>query len=366
MKPIFLYNLEFNLNLKKMRMINYIFVITIFSWLGCNKNNDNNQDITPSNLIVNIEIAGSSSTNPNGDGTGNIHISAKADNAKNYKILIGEDLFENTDGIVDYTCPDKGLQTYKVSVSAYNNSKFISETKEISVYKEGKLVWSEEFNYTGSPDKNKWTMEIGNGDGGWGNNEKQYYTDRIENATVSNGTLKINAIKENYSGFKYTSSRMITKGKFDFKYGHIDFRAKIPSGIGTWPALWMLGNDIGTVGWPACGEIDVMEHVGRYLNKIYGSLHHPGHSGGNPDGGTVMINDVTSDFHIFSLDWDSQYIKFYVDNNLYYTFNNSATVPFNHNFFVIINFAMGGNFGGDIDPSFEKATFEVDYVRVYQ
>jgi beta-glucanase (GH16 family) len=178
--------------------------------------------------------------------------------------------------------------------------------------------------------------------------------------------LKIITKKENYLGSSYTSARLLTKGKFVFKYGRVEIRAKLPSGGGTWPALWMLGSNIDTVNWPACGEIDMMEHKGNDLNKIHATLHYPGHSGGGGDSSSVIPNTTaTTEFHIYSIDWRADTIKFYVDGQLFKTFVNSASLPFNQNFFLIFNVAMGGNFGGSIDPNFVSSTFEIDYVRVY-
>lgn len=227
-----------------------------------------------------------------------------------------------------------------------------------------KLVWSDEFNYTGAPDSAKWGYNLGAG--GWGNEESQYYTSRISNAVVKNGTLKIVAKKEKHEGSDYTSARLLTKNKFTFKYGKVTARAKIPFGKGTWPAIWMLGANDETAGWPGCGEIDIMEHAGNRLNKIYGTLHYPGHSGGNGDGSTMMVKNVTGAFHIYSMEWDSTAIKIFVDGKLNHTVANSDSIPFNHDFFLIMNVAMGGGFGGPIDPAFKSAAMEVDYIRVYQ
>ncbi|MBZ5858543.1 glycoside hydrolase family 16 protein [Flavihumibacter profundi] len=228
-----------------------------------------------------------------------------------------------------------------------------------------KLVWSDEFNTNGRPDPAKWIFETGTGSNGWGNNELEYYTDRVENAVVQDGVLRITAIKENYKGSQYTSARMITKGKFEFKYGKVEVRAKLPAGVGTWPAIWMLGGDIGTAGWPACGEIDIMEHRGSEPNKIFGTLHYPGRSGGNADGNTRVIDNATTGFHIYSVDWSAKAIKIYVDGQLIHTVTNSAGIPFNKNFFCILNVAMGGGFAGAVDPAFTSAAMEVDYIRVY-
>jgi beta-glucanase (GH16 family) len=227
-------------------------------------------------------------------------------------------------------------------------------------------VFEDNFTVNGNPDPAKWGYDFGTGSSGWGNNELQYYTNRPENAAVFNGILKINAIKENYSGSAYTSARLISKNKFSFKYGKIDVRAKFPAGVGTWPAIWMLGSNISAVSWPACGEIDIAEHRGSELNKIFGTLHYPGRSGGNADGKTLIIPNATTDFHNYIVEWTPNYIKIYVDTQLYHTFVNNSFVPFNQNFFIILNVAMGGSFGGAVDPAFTNASMEIDYVKVYK
>ncbi len=228
------------------------------------------------------------------------------------------------------------------------------------------LFWAEEFNQDGVLNSSVWSYDIGNGEYGWGNAEKEYYTDRAKNITVKDGVLKITACKEDYSGFQYTSARIKSQNKFSFMYGRVDIRAKIPTGKGTWPTLWIMGNNIQTVGWPNCGEIDIMEARGSEPNKIYGMFHYPGRSGGNAEGGNIMIEDPYNQFHVYSMDWSPTTIKMYVDGNLYYTFNNNATLPYNQNFYFILNVAMGGLFGGDIDPKFGFSSMEVDYVRIYK
>lgn len=343
----------------------YIFFV-LFIIIGCSKPSDDDTQDTPSNLVINTEIVGSNSSNPNGDGSGTVNFTITATNADSYKILIGSDVIETNTGIFTYNFSQLGTNTYTIYVSAYKNSKFISSTISLTVYVAPTLVWSDEFKTNGAPDSSKWGYDIGTGDGGWGNNELEYYTSRAENVIVEDGVLKIKILKEDYLGSSYTSARLLTKNKFDFKYGKIEFRAKLPAGGGTWPALWMLGSDINSVGWPACGEIDVMEHIGNNLNTIYGTLHYPDHSGGNAVGGTTLISNATTEFHIYTAEWNAQNIKFYVDNQLFFTFTNSSSIPFNHNFFIIMNCAIGGNFGGTVDPNFTSATFEIDYVRVYQ
>jgi beta-glucanase (GH16 family) len=231
------------------------------------------------------------------------------------------------------------------------------------------LVWSDEFNKPGLPDSTKWGYNNGTGcpqNCGWGNNELQYYTDRSKNAIVEDGVLKINALKEDFNGSAYTSTRLLSKGKYSFKYGKVEARAKVPSGVGTWPAIWLLGNDIEKVDWPACGEIDIMEHRGNELNKIFGTLHYPGRSGGNADGGTKTISNAASEFHLYALEWTSAAINIFVDGELYHSVTNNASIPFNHDFYLILNIAMGGNFGGKVDAAFTNGTMEIDYVRVYQ
>ena len=225
------------------------------------------------------------------------------------------------------------------------------------------LIWSDEFDVDGAPDANKWNMEIGNNNG-WGNNELQYY--RAENATVEGGFLKITAKKEPFNGYQYTSARMTTHNNLDFTYGKVEVRAKLPSGAGTWPAIWLLGSNYTTTEWPACGEIDIMEHVGNDQNTIHGTLHYPGNSGGNGNTSSVVVEGVSEEFHVYSVYWSPDIIRFYVDDNEYKTFANTESVPFNWDFFVILNVAMGGTFGGSVDPNFVESTMEVDYVKVYQ
>ncbi|NJB85865.1 hypothetical protein GGR26_001633 [Lewinella marina] len=227
------------------------------------------------------------------------------------------------------------------------------------------LVWADEFDGTALADTS-WSYNTGTGTDGWGNNESQYYTNRPENISVSDGTLKITAQRENYRGSDFTSSRIVTEDKFEFTYGRIEIRAKLPSGGGTWPALWMLGADYQTNTWPACGEIDIMEHVGNQQNRVFSSLHFPGNSGGNAVTESTVVETASTEFHVYKAIWSENTIRFYVDDNLYHTFSNRAGLPFNKDFFLIFNVAMGGNFGGNIDADFQQSTMEVDYVRVYQ
>lgn len=230
------------------------------------------------------------------------------------------------------------------------------------------LIWSDEFDTNGAPDATKWSYDIGRGDNGWGNNEAQYYTDRPENVVVQNGHLVITAKAENFAGASYTSARLKSENKFEFTYGKVEVKAKLPQGSGTWPAIWMLGAnyDLPNFTWPACGEIDIMEHRGNQQNVIHGSLHYPGNSGGNPNTNSVTVPNVSNEFKVYSTIWSETSIRFFIDGELFHTFANDGSVPFNHDFFLILNVAMGGSFGGAISGGFTQSTMEIDYVRVYQ
>ena len=226
------------------------------------------------------------------------------------------------------------------------------------------LVFSDEFNTDGAPDSSKWSYDLGAG--GWGNAEAQYYTNSANNVIVQGGNLKITAKSENLSGSSYTSARLKSENKFEFTYGKVEVRAKLPTGGGTWPAIWMLGQNYATNTWPACGEIDIMEHKGNEQNKIYGTLHYPGNSGGNGNSNSTMIANASTQFHVYKTIWSPSSVKLYVDDVLFHTVANNGTLPFNADFFLILNVAMGGTFGGAISPSFTQSSMEIDYVRVYQ
>ena len=233
------------------------------------------------------------------------------------------------------------------------------------------LVWSDEFNAV-TLDESLWTREVG-WNGGWGNNELQYYTNRDVNSFLENDYLVIQALRESYGGKEYTSARLKTQNKKFFKYGKIEASIKLPYGQGLWPAFWMLGQNISSVGWPACGEIDIMEMIGGVNNDntAYGTAHWENdgqhlQSGGNYKLGTGIFAD---DFHKFTIIWDHQFIRWYVDDDLYYTF---SVIPFDRTefhkeFFIILNVAVGGNWPGPPNPStIFPQRMEVDYVRVYE
>ena len=238
-----------------------------------------------------------------------------------------------------------------------------------------KLVWADEFDTPGLPDPAKWGYDVGGN--GWGNNELEYYTDkRPENARVEAGKLIIEARKEDYKGSKYTSARLLTKDKQMWKYGRIEARAKLPKGVGTWPAIWMLGEKVAKVGWPLGGEIDIMEHVGFDEGVVHGTVHTEAynHVKGTQKGGDTKVADVTTEFHVYAVEWTDQKIAFFVDNNQYYAVERSVLGgtedkwPFDQPYFLLLNLAVGGGWGGQkgVDDSIWPQRMEVDYVRVYQ
>ena len=195
------------------------------------------------------------------------------------------------------------------------------------------LIWSDEFD---SPniDINKWSYDIGTGDWGWGNNEEQYYTNNSNNSFIEDGKLIIQALLQNYGGSSYTSARMVTKNKGDWKYGRIEVRAKIPSGIGTWPAIWMLPTDWVYGGWPYSGEIDVMEHVGYNPNVIHGTAHteeYNWYNGQPPPSGTINISNALTDFNNYIIEWNQNSIKWYVNDTHYFTYLNNDVNESFHN-----------------------------------
>jgi beta-glucanase (GH16 family) len=226
------------------------------------------------------------------------------------------------------------------------------------------LVWQDEFDNGIGPD---WVFETGTGSGGWGNNELQYY--RSQNATVQNGQLVITARNESFGGMNYTSARMKTQGRKSWKYGRVEARIAMPAFQGVWPAFWMLGDNIGTAGWPDCGEIDVMEHVNTE-NRTYGTIHWRDHNAQYANyGGNTAVN-VTG-FHVYAIEWTASSIKWFVDGVQFHeaTIANgiNGTHEFHNNFFIILNMAIGGNWPGfTINNGAMPANMYVDYVRVYQ
>lgn len=245
------------------------------------------------------------------------------------------------------------------------------------------LVWSDEFNYSGALDPNKWhhqVIPIINGTD-WANGELQHYTSRISNSYVNNGSLKIKAIRENYtynnSTKPFTSARL--NSKFAFQYGRIDVKAKLPSEAGTWPAIWTLGANInetgnyfgstyGSVGWPVCGEIDIMEQNGWNKTNLIGHLHYSNSNTNSyqNEGGTTYIADSSGEYHIYSLIWTENTIQILLDDVVFFERENSQEIPYDNPHYLLLNIAMGGNLGGNIPSNFSEAIMEIDYVRVYE
>ncbi|MFH0729956.1 MAG: glycoside hydrolase family 16 protein [Pseudomonadota bacterium] len=260
----------------------------------------------------------------------------------------------------------------------------ITNTRLISG--KSRLVWSDEFEGPkgAPPDPTKWGRESGGE--GWGNRELQYYTDQPENAALDgNSCLAITARaitdadpvnrKCWYGPCRFTSARLLTRGRFSFTYGGVEARIKIPFGQGIWPAFWMLGENIGEVGWPACGEIDIMENIGRESGIVHGTVHGPGYSGANGIGGFHALPEgraMKDEFHIVAIEWQPMVIRWYMDNHLYFEVMQAQLPretlwPFDHPFFLLLNMAVGGEWpGSPDDTTLFPQVMLIDFVRIYQ
>jgi beta-glucanase (GH16 family) len=258
-----------------------------------------------------------------------------------------------------------------LSITACNSSK------KATTDNRWKEVWSDEFNNTGLPDSARWAYDVGGH--GWGNNEKQYYRSKtIENSFVADGKLHIVALKKDFEKSAYTSAKLTTYTKCSIQYGKIEVMAKLPEGKGTWPAIWMLPESIKTKAenWPLCGEIDIMEHVGRNPNVIHTSLHSKlyNHVKGTQVTHFEKLQDVFGTFHKYGIEWTKRYIKFYIDDKLFFEslkgqdgrVSSNEGWPFDKPYYLILNLAIGGNWGGEIDDAIFPCEMQVDYVRIYQ
>ncbi|GAB3014758.1 hypothetical protein GCM10027051_17900 [Niabella terrae] len=233
------------------------------------------------------------------------------------------------------------------------------------------LIWADEFNYSGAPDSSKWDYDLGNADG-WGNNELQYYTREAPNVRVEDGLLTIEALKETRDSAQYSSARLVTRGKASWQYGKIEVRAKIPSGLGSWPAIWMLADPMKA--WPDDGEIDIMEHVGYDPGVVHASIHCKAynHVIGTQKTATTRLEDPFGDFHLYAVEWNADSIVVTLDNQPYFKFVNEhkdyAHWPFDNRMYLLLNIAVGGNWGGQkgVNDRDFPLKMEVDYVRVYQ
>jgi beta-glucanase (GH16 family) len=268
---------------------------------------------------------------------------------------------------------------YIIELAVTKGGETFSKTQNISIVRDDSdyasklaLIWSDEFEGN-AVNTNNWTFETGAS--GWGNNELQNYTNGA-NSEVTDGKLIITArkVNDNKVAGSYTSSRMITLNKQEFQYGRMEIRAKLPSGVGIWPAIWMLGRNFPTAGWPACGEIDIMEYVGYQPNRVHSTLHTPSSYGNSVNGKTIPLETCEEEFHNYGMIWTEKYISFYIDDvkNITYTYaptlKNASTWPFDQPFFFILNIAVGGTWGGaqGIDNAIFPQTMEIEYVRVYQ
>ncbi|UJP65144.1 glycoside hydrolase family 16 protein [Mongoliitalea daihaiensis] len=235
------------------------------------------------------------------------------------------------------------------------------------------LVWSDEFEQDGLPNPSKWSYDVG--DNGWGNNELQFYTEKNpKNARVEDGVLIIEVHKDSTYEKGYTSARLLTRGKASWTYGYIEVRARMPRGLGSWPAIWMLPEEKVYGNWPKSGEIDIMEHVGYEQGVVHGTVHTESfnHMRGTQKGMQVELPTCSDEFHVYAIDWTEDKIDFFIDGEKYHTFQNtqngeSDEWPFDQSFHLIFNVAVGGNWGGSkgVDPTVWPQRMEIDYVRVY-
>lgn len=359
-------------------MMYLLSLLFVFLFSSCEDNKISTED--PTNLVVDVSL-------PN-EGDGLISIQANANNAIEYQLRIGTNniaVATNTTGLFEYTFTISG--TYTLDIRAYGSSgRYIKETRIVNItigngptiddgyttpmsYDNYQLMWNDEFDGN-SVNTSNWVFEIGTGSSGWGNNELQYY--RQENAKVEGGLLTIEARKETYQGSNYTSTRMITRNKKSFQYGRVDIRALLPKGQGLWPALWMLGNNIQTVGWPSCGEIDIMEMVGGSgrENQTHGTVHWD-NGGHQYVGGSYTLPSGTfaDEYHVFTIIWNETSIKWYVNDTKFYEINITPThmTEFHQKFFFIFNVAVGGNWPGSPNESTVfPQRMKVDYIRLFQ
>ncbi|MEO9869429.1 glycoside hydrolase family 16 protein [Ekhidna sp.] len=355
-----------------------LILISLLLTSSCGEDGESNMVLLPSNLTVEISK----------NESGNVSFTATADDANFYQFDfgVGEGFVNDDDGKVSYTYLAEDTYTIKIRANT-TSSNFIEISEDVVVeinsnvdnggyetplsYEGYDLVWNDEFE--GNSLSSDWIHEIGTGSDGWGNNELQYY--REENTQVDDGLLIIEARNEAFSGSQYTSSRIITENMQSFRYGRIDIRAILPEGQGIWPALWMLGANFRSIGWPNCGEIDIMEMIGGggREDTVFGTLHWDNNGTyactcGQDHEYTLSNGTFNDQFHVFSVIWNESSITWYVDDNQYTTVNFSSDMEeFTNDFFFIFNVAVGGNLPGS--PN-ETTTFPqrmvVDYVRVFQ
>ena len=372
--------------LKVLSLISVTCLLLILTISCSSEDSEVNEGV--SNLQVDVSVRGQNDQQPNGDGSGVVQVTATAKNAVSYAFRFDNgDVQESTSGTMEYTFTEEGTYDSSVAVWAYSASgEFVNETVNFTVFKSDQkfntLVFFDEFEEEGSLNELKWHHQvIPPNNGGWFNGELQHYTARPENSYVSDGTLKIKAIKEQYSyngsTKSYTSARL--NSKFAFTFGRVEVRAKLPAAAGTWPAIWTLGANCNETGsyfegqygsgqWPGCGEIDIMEQTGWDKNEVISHFHWgDGNTGEYKNtGGTRTVQNTSSEFHVYSMEWTSSSIKTYVDGELIFQLPNSSEKPYDHPHYLLLNIAMGGNLGGDVPADFTEATYEIDYVKVFQ
>jgi len=252
-----------------------------------------------------------------------------------------------------------------------------SNTKKLVIPAGWKLIWGDEFNYKGLPDSSKWKYDVGGH--GWGNNEKQFYVENsFENSYVANGKLHIVALKKEYEKLNYTSAKLTTWRKFALQYGKVEVMAKLSRGIGSWPAIWMLPESIrkNEEKWPLCGEIDIMEHVGKDPNVIHASLHTQlyNHMKGTQITHFDSLQNVFDIFHKYGIEWTKDAITFFIDDKIFFKsakgqdgrIVSNEGWPFDKPYYLILNLAIGGNWGGEIDDTIFPNEMQIDFVRIYQ
>ena len=377
------------------KQITYFIVLLFFNF-ACSKDNKGE-------LNVNVTLG----------ERGTIVVDANAEGAVNYRFSFGDNaVYNETTGQIEHQYSDQGTytigvwaffdsqgedytyKTFEVEITTADGSQgsgspvgAIDNSEDVTNYSGLTLVWNDEFNYSGAPLDSKWHLQyIPIFGGGWANNEEQHYTDRRDNSYVSDGTLKIVAKRESYiyagSRKNYTSARL--NSKFDMQYGRIDVSAKLPESAGTWPAIWTLGTNInergnyhgntaGSVGWPACGEIDLMEQNGWDKTQVQGHFHWADTNSNEYQNYGLQktiqqlgVSSLTDNFHLYSLEWNRSSLKIYIDNKLLVSLSNTSNVPYDNPHYLLLNIAMGGVMGGNIPASFSQDTMEIDYVRFYQ
>ncbi len=354
-----------------------VFLLSAFS-CGDDTSSDNPSAGDPSNLVVQVSVSATEQ--------GKVDITATADNATSYEFDMGDgsEPIVNTTGEVEYVYENANV--FEVEIKAFGASgRFIRENRQIEIITEDAgagftspmsypgmtLIWQDEF--TGAAlNTAKWTFEIGDGCPGlcgWGNNELQYYLQN--NVTVADGFLNITARQQAAGGRSYTSSRIKTQDKFEFTYGRVDIRARMPIGTGLWPALWLLGANIDEVGWPRCGEIDIMEMRGDEPNKTLSTIHWDNDGTKADTGGSTQLSSGTlnDEFHVYTMIWDETGIEFLLNDVKFYEVSTTPTnlEEFNLPFFFIFNVAVGGDFLNNPDGTAQfPQRMVVDYIRVFQ